>query len=65
MKTVTNATIVTVIEGIFGRLGLPYSLRSDNGPQFVSDAFQNFLRDNGIEHRRIAPLAPWQNGECK
>ena len=58
MKTVTNATIVTVIEGIFGRLGLPYSLRSDNGPQFVSDAFQNFLRDSG-EHRRITPLAPW------
>ena len=65
MKMVTSATIVRVLEGIFGRLGLPYSLRSDNGSQFVSDAFQNFLRDNGVEHRRITPLAPWQNGECK
>jgi len=61
MKTVTSATIVRVLEGIFGRLGLPYSLRSDNGSLFVSDAFQNFLRDNGVEHRRITPLAPWQN----
>jgi len=65
MKTVTSATIVRVLEGIFGRLGLPYSLRSDNGSQFVSDAFQNFLRDNGVEHRRITPHAPWQNGECE
>jgi len=58
MKTVTSATIVRVLEGIFGGLGLPYSLRSDNGSQFVSDAFQNFLRDNGVEHRRITPLEP-------
>jgi len=65
MKTVTSATIVRVLEEIFGRLGLPYSLRSDNGSQFVSDAFQNFLCDNGVEHRRITPLAPWQNGECE
>jgi len=65
MKTVTSAAIVRVLEGIFGRLGLPYSLRSDNGSQFVSDAFQNFLLDNGVEHRRITPLAPWQNGECE
>jgi len=60
MKTVTSATIVRVLEGIFGRLGLPYSLRSDNGSQFVSDAIQNFLRDNGVKHRRITPLASWQ-----
>jgi len=65
MKTVTSATIVSVLEGIFGRLGLPYSLRSNNGSKFVSDAFQNFLCDNGVEHRRITPLAPWQNGECE
>jgi len=62
---VTSATIVRVLEGIFGRLGLPYSLRSDNGSQFVSDAIQNFLRDNGVKHRRITPLASWQNGECE
>jgi len=65
MKTVTSATIARVLEGIFVQLGLPYSLRSDNGSQFVSDAFQNFLCDNGVKHRRITPLAPWQNGECK
>ena len=65
MKTVTSTTIVRVLERIFGRLGLPYSRRSDNGSQFVSGAFQNFLRDNGVEHRRITPLAPWQNGECE
>jgi len=49
--------VVRVLEGIFGRLGLPYLLQSDNGSQFVSDAFQNFLHDNGIEHRQITPLA--------
>ena len=65
MKTVTSAMIVRVLEGIFGRLGLRFSLWSDNGSQFVSGAFQNFLRDNGVEHRRITPLAPWQNGECE
>ena len=65
MKTVTSSTIIRVLEAIFGRLGLPHSIRSDNGPQFISDVFQKFLQDNGVEHRRTTPLAPWQNGECE
>jgi len=28
--------------------GLPYT--SANGPHFVADSFQNFLKDNGIKH---------------
>ena len=40
MKTVTSAKIVKALEGIFGRLGLPYSLRSDNGSQFVPMLFR-------------------------
>jgi len=60
METVTSATVVRVLKGIIGRFSwvLSYSLRNGNGIQFVSDAFQIFVRDNVIEHRRIIPLAP-------
>ncbi|MET3292534.1 UNVERIFIED_CONTAM: transposase InsO family protein [Brevibacillus sp. OAP136] len=33
-------------------------IRSDNGPQFVSHAFQQACEDFGIEHERIPPKTP-------
>ena len=38
--------------------GLPCSLRTDNGPQFISDHFEGYREKNGIEHRGTTPLWP-------
>ena len=34
---------------------------TDNGPQFVSQEFKDFLRDAGIDHRRVTPYHPEAN----
>ena len=55
--------ITSILTKIFVTHGLPLSLQTDNGPQFVSDHFQDFMQENGIEHRRTTPLWPQANGE--
>ena len=48
---------------MFARFGVPFSLRTDNGPQFVSEGFESFLQAGGVEHCRMTPLWPQANGE--
>ena len=38
------------------------SLRSDNGGEYVSNAFPDYLRQEGIVHEQTVPKTPEQNG---
>ncbi|XP_043227719.1 uncharacterized protein LOC122384401 [Amphibalanus amphitrite] len=42
--------------------GVPDIWYSDNGPQFASRVFREFLRDWGVEHRTSSPGYPQSNG---
>ena len=42
--------------------GAPEHLRSDNGPEFIAQAVQHWLRENQIKTIYIDPGSPWQNG---
>lgn len=42
--------------------GKPAFIRSDNGPEFVSERFQEWLNKVGVKPVRIAPGSPWENG---
>jgi transposase InsO family protein len=42
--------------------GAPEYLRSDNGPEFIAQAVQQWLRANQIKTIYIDPGSPWQNG---
>ena len=37
-------------------------LRSDNGGEYMSKAFEAFMREHGIQHHTSAPYTPQQNG---
>lgn len=50
---------------LFATFGLPHILVSDNGAQFKSALFQNFLHGNGISHRLTAPYHPATNGQAE
>ena len=62
--TVTSAE-KTIIEmrRIFAMHGLPCQIVSDNGAQFTSFHFAEFLKQNGIKHIRSDPYHPATNGE--
>lgn len=38
------------------------AIRSDNGGEYLSNEFKNFLKNNGIHHQLTVPRKPQQNG---
>lgn len=53
--------VITVVEVAMIRYGVPEYLRSDNGPEFIADAIQDWLRDKPVKTIYITPGAPWEN----
>ena len=62
MTTTTSAKTIETLQNLFTRYGVPAQLVSDNGPQFTSEEFQQFLKRNGIKHITSAPYHPATNG---
>ena len=62
MNTTTSSATINVLRTIFSRYGYSEQLVSDNGPQFSSLDFNNFLQANGIRHITSAPWHPASNG---
>ena len=62
MNSTTAAATVKEVRRWFARLGLPETIVSDNGPQFVAEEFFSFLTENGVQHVQTAPYHPSSNG---
>jgi transposase InsO family protein len=56
---------ITVIEAAIERYGAPEHLRSDNGPEFIAYAIQDWLKDREIKTLYIKPGSPWENGHIE
>ena len=37
-------------------------IRSDNGPEFIADAIEKWLKENHVKTSHIAPSSPWESG---
>ena len=59
---VSTARTIEELRRIFSIHGLPQQIVSDNGPQFISDQFAQFLKQNGIKHLKSSPYHPSSNG---
>ncbi|MFC5509197.1 IS3 family transposase [Bosea massiliensis] len=56
---------IDVIDGLsdlFILRGVPEHIRSDNGPEFVAKAVQDWISAVGAKTAYIAPGSPWENG---
>jgi putative transposase len=57
-----SAGVIAVLSRLVSERGAPLYLRSDNGPEFVSQALLKWITDQGITTALIDPGKPWQNG---
>ena len=65
MNSTTAAKTITTLREMFARYGIPRQLVSDNGPQFVSGEFRQFMLVNGVKHIRSSPYHPASNGAAE
>ena len=62
MSSTTTEKTIDALRLMFARHGLPEQLITDNGPQFTSTDFKQFLKGNQIKHILSAPYHPASNG---
>ena len=65
MKSTTANATVSAVRDVFARFGLPVNVVTDNGPQFTSAEFTEFLKRNGVKHIRVAPYHQASNGAAE
>nr|XP_055073117.1 uncharacterized protein K02A2.6-like [Misgurnus anguillicaudatus] len=62
MPSLTSQATITRLRRLFAAYGLPEHIVTDNGTQFTSVDFKNFMQLNGILHSTSAPGHPATNG---
>ena len=50
MRSTTAEATVKVMRNLMARFGVPATMVTDNGPQFVSEEFFKFLTQNGVKY---------------
>jgi putative transposase len=53
--------VIHVLERLVAQHGAPAYRRSDNGPEFVAQAVQQWVQARQVQTVYIAPGSPWQN----
>lgn len=60
-RSISSRQVIKVLEWLFLVRGSPENLRSDNGPEFIAYAIQEWLRDRHCHTLYIKPGSPWEN----
>lgn len=53
--------VISIMEKVIFINGKPECIRTDNGPEFISEKFNVWCQANGIKHKYIQPGKPTQN----
>jgi len=64
-RSITAAGVVGFLEVLMLQRGVPENVRSDNGPEFVAAAVQQWASREGIALNYIEPGSPWENGHVE
>ncbi|MEQ8311126.1 MAG: IS3 family transposase [Sphingopyxis sp.] len=57
--------VLAALADLFVTRGPPAHIRSDNGPEFIATAVQQWLAQIGVKTLYITPGSPWENGYCE
>ena len=60
-QSLSAIRVIRVLERLKKQERLPQVIRVDNGPEFLSKAFQKWVQDNGVTIDYIQPGKPTQN----
>ena len=63
-STFANA-VITKLDAISARQGIPEVVKTDNGPPFNGEQFSSWAKYTGFAHRLVTPLWPEANGEAE
>ena len=61
-RRLKSIDVIDVLSDLFILRGVPGHIRSDNGPEFVAKAVQDWIAAGGTRTAYIAPGSPWENG---
>ncbi|MEI8179346.1 IS3 family transposase [Aestuariivirga sp.] len=61
-RKLRSTDVIDVLSELFILRGVPEHIRSDNGPEFVAKAVQDWITAVGARTAYIAPGSPWENG---
>jgi putative transposase len=56
---------IKVLEAVIARYGSPEYLRSDNGPEFIAKAIQDWTKEQRIGSIYITPGSPWEQAHIE
>ena len=65
LKNITSEEVIIKLRGMFATFGLPMSVVSDCGSQFVSEEIKRWYEINGIRGIAVAPGHPSSNGQAE
>jgi putative transposase len=60
--SIPGARVVRVLQRLFSERGKPFSIRTDNGPEFICKNMAQLCAQQAIEQWFIQPGKPYQNG---
>lgn len=61
-EKMTANDVLVVMHHLLLKHGKPEYVRSDNGPEFIANDLQGWLRRVGVKPIQIYPGSPWENG---
>ena len=61
-RKLKSTDVIDVLSGLFILRGVPEHIRSDNGPEFIAKAVQDWITAVGAKTAYIEPGSPWENG---
>ena len=64
-KDTSARATIKCLRDLFSKYGFPLQIVSDNGPQFRSEEYQEFLKRNGVKSVRVSPYQPSSNGAAE
>ena len=61
-RRLKSIDVIDVLSDLFILRGIPEHIRSDNGPEFLAKAVQQWIAAVGAKTAYITPGSPWENG---